>query len=147
MMKWWHVAFFSLAYPFLMGNIRVYRFENHPKPIHAFSTIGLFFTGKLLYRMCFLVIGENFIVLHSHVFTAFSAIVYMLILFEIFSSYSGEPILSCHSVDYSVKNVRVGHHHVINTYLTSLHLFFGFSMFLEFSLTSLTQFLFLLILL
>jgi len=82
LMKWWQVALFSVMYPFIMGNIRIFRFESHPKPIHAFSTIGLFFT-------------------------IFSVIVYVLILYEIFSFYAIEHFFACHQVDLSEKNIRM----------------------------------------
>jgi len=81
-MKWWHVLLFSFAYPFLLGNIRVYRFESHPKPILAFSTIGLFFT-------------------------AFSVVVYIMILYEIAVYYLSEHFFVCHTIDFSDRSLRM----------------------------------------
>lgn len=90
-MKWWHVLIVSIAYPFLLGNIRVYRFENHQKPILVFSTVNLFFTGTfLLIRLANLLTFCD---------KAFSVVVYIFILYEIFCHFLSDQFLACHRSD------------------------------------------------
>jgi len=75
LMKWWHVALISCCYPFLLGNLRVYRFENHPKPINNITLVAL-------------------------LVTAFSVVVYMFILYEIILYFAHEEHpLACHPIE------------------------------------------------
>jgi hypothetical protein len=106
------------------STFRVYRFENHPKPILAFSTIGLFFTGmcyvrslgfstsnlshncdpkQIIFTLRTLNFEANLDVLivfnNIHILTAFSVVVYNFILYEIFSYFGSEHFFVCHTVN------------------------------------------------
>ncbi|PRP87680.1 leucine-rich repeat-containing protein [Planoprotostelium fungivorum] len=44
LMKWWHVLVVLILYPFVLGNLRMYRFESHQKPISKYQPVAILFS-------------------------------------------------------------------------------------------------------
>eukprot|EP01117_Protostelium_nocturnum_P005799 TRINITY_DN2090_c1_g1_i1.p1 TRINITY_DN2090_c1_g1~~TRINITY_DN2090_c1_g1_i1.p1 ORF type:complete len:474 (-),score=92.98 TRINITY_DN2090_c1_g1_i1:146-1567(-) len=44
LMKWWHVLIVVLAYPFILGNLRLHRFEQHQSPFFKYQPVAFFFS-------------------------------------------------------------------------------------------------------